>query len=606
MNLQLFEVPAVITLQADNGNFFTRINRGDHDPIEAAQTSPDVFCRFLAEPVGNGKVTLRADNGTYLTRINHGDHDPIEAAAVTPDIFCQFAVSILADGKVTLQADNGKYLTRINHGDKDPIEAAAASPDFFCQFTVSAMISIKVDNNKYLTRINHGDKDPIEASAASPDGFAQFAVTTLGEGKITLRADNGKYLTRINRGDKDPIEAAAAAPDVFCQFKVTSLKNGNITLRADNGKYLTRINRGDQDPIEAAKTTPDAFCEFVVSLVRSWLTQEELVQAIQTYGPIVHFHPNEIYNMCSVEAFLQNATLCGKTGTTIRRPKVGQLPTGTTRDESYWLALDDSFKGGDLTTARAYVHAYWTPGVSYTDLQFWLFYAYNGPGTGHINILALDTIADSGDINTAPVGEHYGDWECCMVRLDNASKTPIGAWLSQHDTGEMFGLDDLGRFRRTGRQINVYSSRNGHAVYAQKGDNATLYWKFPEPAVPAGIEFYAKNSTDDGGKSLDCAKHYQIVSAAWLGAAYPEPQWVNYPYRWGPMSPTITPQKMVDIMLASAAFLSAAPEQLMAMLANYVLSRLQQEISGPSGPKTKDTWTAGYSFETSRAAAVGA
>ena len=42
----------------------------------------------------------------------------------------------------------------------------------------------------------------------------------------------------------------------------------------------------------------------------------------------------------------------------------------------------------NLATAKAYVHAYWKPGMRWTDLQFWFFYAYNGPGTAHRRLLS--------------------------------------------------------------------------------------------------------------------------------------------------------------------------------------------------------------------------
>jgi VPS62-like protein len=137
--------------------------------------------------------------------------------------------------------------------------------------------------------------------------------------------------------------------------------------------------------------------------------------------------------MCSIEAFLQHAKLHDRnTGAEINHPTVAQLPTGINNDGRYWLILEDGYKGGDLATAKAYVHAYWKPGMSWTDLQFWFFYAYNGPGTAHINGLVFDTIAHSGDPNLAPLGEQFGDWECCMIRIDNSSKQMILSRLADH------------------------------------------------------------------------------------------------------------------------------------------------------------------------------
>jgi hypothetical protein len=336
--------------------------------------------------------------------------------------------------------------------------------------------------------------------------------------------------------------------------------------------------------------------KFRISDVSTGLSADDIKQAIQTYGPILHFHPAEPYKMCSIEAFLQHAKLHdSKTGVDINHPAVSQLPTGTNGDGRYWLILEDAFKGGDPSTAKAYVHAYWKPGMSYTDLQFWFFYAYNGPGTAHINGLIFDTIAHSGDPDMAPMGEHYGDWECCMIRIDNQEKTLIGAWLSQHSAGQMFGFNDLKQFQRTNKQINVYASRNGHAVYAQAGSNYTEHRKYPSSGIPAGIEFFLRNDTADGGSSLDCSQKYEIVSADWLGVT--EPQWVNYPYRWGPEGATthMNPQTVADIMYAALGWLGAIAAPLVQVMAGYILSVfVKDDVNGPSGPKTKSTWTGGY------------
>ncbi len=63
------------------------------DPIEAAKGSLDVFCQFTVTELANGQIALRADNGEYLSRINRGNNlDPIEAAKGSLDVFCQFTL----------------------------------------------------------------------------------------------------------------------------------------------------------------------------------------------------------------------------------------------------------------------------------------------------------------------------------------------------------------------------------------------------------------------------------------------------------------------------------------------------------------------------------
>jgi len=52
-----------------------------------------VFCQFTVTELANGQIALRADNGEYLSRINRGNNlDPIEAAKSSLDVFCQFTL----------------------------------------------------------------------------------------------------------------------------------------------------------------------------------------------------------------------------------------------------------------------------------------------------------------------------------------------------------------------------------------------------------------------------------------------------------------------------------------------------------------------------------
>ncbi|KVX18165.1 hypothetical protein WL02_13880 [Burkholderia ubonensis] len=80
-------------MQADDGLYLSRINRGSENPIEAAKKEIDVFSKFRVVTVGPQQIALLADNGLYLSRINRGSINPIEAAKERPDVFCEFAVT---------------------------------------------------------------------------------------------------------------------------------------------------------------------------------------------------------------------------------------------------------------------------------------------------------------------------------------------------------------------------------------------------------------------------------------------------------------------------------------------------------------------------------
>ncbi|KAI8819761.1 vacuolar protein sorting-associated protein 62, partial [Fimicolochytrium jonesii] len=332
------------------------------------------------------------------------------------------------------------------------------------------------------------------------------------------------------------------------------------------------------------------------------LTREELERAIGTYGPTLLLHPDEKYNNTSVEYFLQHATLVSKRGAEIPHPTVDQLPQSGDPGE-YWLRLDlEAAKAGDFTAAKAYVRAHWVPGQTYTDLQFWLFSAYNGPGSAHINGLVFNKIVHSGDVVLEPLGEHFGDWECIVVRIDHQSKEMSGVWLSQHAKGRFYTRDEIYSNFKLLRATHpiVYSSLNGHANYASPGLNPSEYHKVPPGGIPAGIEFELRNDTAEGGRILDCSQKYELISADFLtGAdAIREPKWVTYPFRWGPEGTAthMSPHDVGEIL--RAAFGERVPEGVVKVvdeLAALVLPYfVKDDLNGAEAPQTHDAWRGSY------------
>lgn len=279
------------------------------------------------------------------------------------------------------------------------------------------------------------------------------------------------------------------------------------------------------------------------------------------------------------------------------KPTVGSLPQ-TGKDSQYYLQLKDDGKKGDFASAKAYVRAFWQPSMPYTDLQFWLFNAYNGPGTLHIDGLIMDSITSSGDINVAPlgehVGEHAGDWEMCMIRVNSTTLNLDSIWLSQHLKGHFFTGDQLGRTPKfQGTQRIIFSSRNGHANFAHAGSNPAEFRKIG--GIPAGLDFFVRNNTALSNYRLDCAKKYELVSADFVGIK--SPAWLTYPFRWGleGTSTRITPGAVADIVEAAAGdeltkFLPVAVPVILAgeILPHYVKS----DINGPTSPSRHGSWMA--------------
>ena len=419
------------------------------------------------------------------------------------------------------------------------------------------------------------------------DGSAVHGSTGDGSGIINAQFGHGPY------------ERFRFEPQADGSIAIASVQWPGVYLRMDGSSPSP-----DPTPfgIVNCQAGVGPYEKFIISEISHPLTRAELEQAISHYAPILQLHPNEIYGNTSIEYFLQHSTLVdSKSGNRIVHPTIDQLPQGGD-DKQFYLELEDNAKGGDFTSAKAYVHGYWVQGMSYTDLQFWLFSAYNGPGTAHINGLVFDTIVHTGEVNLAPLGEHFGDWECVVIRIDNDTKEMTNIWLSQHSGGQWFDQQQISSSFRMAQGTHpiVYSSLNGHANYPSADSNYTEHYKIPPVGIPAGVEFFLRNDTADAGKTLDCSQKYQIISVDWLkGAdAYPVPAWVTYPFRWGPegTSTHISTNAVRDIIKAAAGPLAPfLPESLLLLLAAEILPFfVKDDVNGPGAPIKKSTWTGGY------------
>jgi hypothetical protein len=181
------------------------------------------------------------------------------------------------------------------------------------------------------------------------------------------------------------------------------------------------------------------------------------------------FHPDEPYKRCRVEHYLASAVqLVIRDGMCVRQHPVatveegGELKyhpdftdAGSIHD---YIVAGPSMEGqnfvgkptgqvvvdcasctrgytsemaeGDVNHAKVYVNVKWWPGRTYTDLQIWVFFAMNGPGS--IRLLGKST-------RLSHQGRHQADWEKVTLRVSNAPGTrgqPLGVFLSQHAEAE--------------------------------------------------------------------------------------------------------------------------------------------------------------------------
>ena len=453
------------------------------------------------------------------------------------------------------------------------------------------------------------DVGPLETLLlhANDDGTTSIQVSSLDNIYLRLdakglkaRASNGGGVVSCQRGI-GPLTKFHIEPQADGSNALQSVASPGVYLRVDtNGKADKDGGTGIVNCQWGIGSTEKLL--IVESDVTTALKHQDVEIAIATYAPMLNLHPNEIYQNCSVEWFLENSSLHDdKLKKDILHPAIDQLPEGAQQDKRYWLILDPNAEGGNMSTAKAYIHAFWAPGMPYTDLQFWFFSAYNGHATAHINGLQMTKVVNQGDVDLHPLGEHFGDWEYVVVRIDNTSKKMTHIGLSQHGAGHFFNDTQFSAFQFEGTHPIVYSSLNGHANYASIGNNLMADYKIPPVAIPGGIEFWLHNDTATGGPVLDCSKNYQVVMADWLTGdeAYQVPAWVNYDQRWGPEG-TIThmsPDTVGNIIIAALGKAGVVVDgTIVQLLVGDVILPffIKSNVNGSAAPLTQSSWSGNY------------
>jgi len=333
------------------------------------------------------------------------------------------------------------------------------------------------------------------------------------------------------------------------------------------------------------------------------LTRPDLEAAIQKYGPILQVNPTEPYQNCSIEFFLSHATLIDSKDPSknIVHPTASQLPQAPKKGTQYYFQIEDACKPGDFSTAIAYVNALCKTGWTYTDIQFWFFSAFNGPGTALFSSLEFNKVKHTGTIDLSPLGEHVGDWEYAAIRIDNTTKELIGIILSEHGKNILHPKADFAKtFTFEGTHPLIYSSRNGHANFPSPGPN------FTEPikilGSPVGLQFDLLNTTAAGGNRLLAYEKYQVVEADWLKGtpnAYPSPAWLGYPYRWGPEGTSISMDSKTLGQFIVAALGKSEGVEVDELLVVKVASELlhafvRSDINGSAAPAWDAAWLGNY------------
>ncbi len=195
---------------------------------------------------------------------------------------------------------------------------------------------------------------------------------------------------------------------------------------------------------------------------------------------------------------------------------------------------------GDLKRAKVYVHIKVFP--TYTDIQYWVFSPFNGPGTARI-AFGVSKIKWGKYKNYVmdPCGQHEGDWEHVSVRIDHSSKKAKAVYFEAHGDGKWYSGRDMASQFEGGRFI-AYMSKFGKGFYRKPGGNDD---HFQEKVV---YKMKLLNITDKG-HPFDASNRLQYISAhdhsngdraakrnASILKEYGirEPSWIKkYPGRWG-------------------------------------------------------------------------
>ncbi|OIQ34007.1 MAG: hypothetical protein BM559_09005 [Roseobacter sp. MedPE-SWchi] len=347
--------------------------------------------------------------------------------------------------------------------------------------------------------------------------------------------------------------------------------------------------------------------------LHSALTKDELHEVITKYAPILHLHPDEPYKMCSVDWFVEHANLAHE-GQVVQNgpltqdalPK-GDISTLPPKDDGFSLPLvSKDVRSGDMSTARAYVRANWNKGDQFTDLQFFFCYAFNGPGRALARVFEADTLQKQAIIDLAPLGDHEADWEFCSIRIDHSTLKPSAVYLSQHSGGAFYSTpENLARFKRTGEQIHIYASKNGHASYHDISNNYSNPLNYTK--LGFGLTVHLINETKAGGDTLDCGKKYEVIGADWLGVT--PPPWVSFTGRWGAtgdmaergeVSTNTVRQveNLLEVVLDDLGGIGNAAKYFIREAGSDLATEIMKskgsaelDLGGPTGPISKDEWT---------------
>jgi hypothetical protein len=260
--------------------------------------------------------------------------------------------------------------------------------------------------------------------------------------------------------------------------------------------------------------------------------------------------------------------------------KEGIASTDNPGQYRYWLQIPDKLKSGNMRRARALVHVLPADALS-TEIQFWLFYPFNGPG--RVEVCASSKMCDDNWLREA--GRHYGDWEMVSVLVSNDARDLLGVYISRHRNAEFFERWEDGTFRSRTNSNNtmsfeglgrnshpiVYAGISSHAHYTRPGThNYERVFSKKYGLGTASADLFDRTEAGHGLLTHKPAG-YRIIASDLPGFQVEEPDWLQYDGRWGQY------EKLTDKIKWTLDFIKV-----------YTFSDVGR---GPTGPKAKQAWS---------------
>ncbi len=445
---------------------------------------------------GGNNVALLANNGKYVRSDANGVLTADLAAA--SDNFSIFQVTYHPNDHVNLLClGNDRYISQ-GSSQGNPIRATSPAQTSEATFKVirilveGQVIGLRGDNNYYVSA-RPNQRGEVLANSGVFGTWEKFTVYSRGGRKIGLLAQANNQYVQASEDYEGRFGAWANAIGSWETFEVTYLGDDVIALKADlNGCYVTNDHNED-GRLWARASTIGTWEKFTIynPPSPSAVYASPLAAAVQTYAPVAYFQTNESYLPCSIEDFLANTEEAADNGLKIKNA---------------------SIKSGNLATAKAYVNI--VVGSTYTDLQYWFLYGYNGAGTAYIKYWVAATIRwppwessgphwePAGDFSMSPGGQHEGDWEHITVRIRNDNYEAQQVYFAYHSEGDLRTYQSS---LRNGR-VAFYASRNGHAAYATAERHYPTFKNL-------GVEFRLLDQTSSPGPFLDTKGKCVIIGA---------------------------------------------------------------------------------------------